>query len=262
MPSFSWLGKCIWDKKVIGTDRQLMMEEGADRWKQTAICPECLDCRDREERTTTQWRFGFTNPQRHVCVLACAYWATQVDEFLPHLSDQVVFGHEGAVQPLVKLNQLSVHLSNLKNTHIDKLASNSHQNRLLSAASLVLGSCLEAGCSMWHFLKAHWIWVSWVLTLRCGSVQPVSVNCSLQRVSHLPGDSSAVIRVSDTDMEAGSSLLFRTCIHLFMEIICQGIFGLAAFCLTEASCHFLTCLSWLLGRTWPDKQAWMSQKNE
>ncbi len=124
----------------------------------------------------------------------------------------------------------------------------------------VLGSCREAGCSMWHFLKAceyelAWFWLSgvevfsrWALTARYSE----SHTC--------PATRQLSLRVSDTDMEAGSSLLFRTCIHLFMEIICQGIFGLAAFCLTDASCHFLTCLSWLQGRTWPEKQAWMSQK--
>lgn len=124
----------------------------------------------------------------------------------------------------------------------------------------MLGSCREAGCSMWHFLKAceyelAWFWLSgvevfsrWALTARYSE----SHTC--------PATRQLSLRVSDTDMEAGSSLLFRTCIHLFMEIICQGIFGLAAFCLTDASCHFLTCLSWLQGHTWPEKQAWISQK--
>ncbi len=54
--------------------------------------------------------------ERSVCVFASAYRPAQVDEFPSHLSDQVVFGHEGAVQPLVKLYQLSMHLSHLK-TH-------------------------------------------------------------------------------------------------------------------------------------------------
>ncbi len=198
--------------------------------------------------------------ERSVCVLASAYRPAQVDEFPSHLSDQVVFGHEGAVQPLIKLYQLSVHLSHLK-THIDKLASNSRSNRLFKK-KLVLGSCREAGCRMWHFLKAceyklAWFWLSgvevfsrWALTARYSE----SHTC--------PATRQLSLRISDTDMEAGSSLLFRTCIHLFMEIICQGIFGLAVFCLTDASCHFLTCLSWLQGRTWPEKQAWMSQQQQ
>lgn len=69
-------------------------------------------------------RVRFHKPtERSVCVLASSYRSAQVDEFLSHLSDQVVFGHEGAVQPLVKLYQLPVHLSHLE-THT---LTNSHQ---------------------------------------------------------------------------------------------------------------------------------------
>lgn len=69
-------------------------------------------------------RVRFHTPtERSVCVPASAYRPAQVDEFLSHLSDQVVFGHEGAVQPLIKLYQLSVHLSNLKKHTL----TNSHQ---------------------------------------------------------------------------------------------------------------------------------------
>lgn len=51
----------------------------------------------------------------NVCV--ATYWSPQVNEFLPHLHNEVVFGHEGSVQAFIKLDELTVHLGHLRGTH-------------------------------------------------------------------------------------------------------------------------------------------------
>jgi len=48
-----------------------------------------------------------------VCVCV-THRPSEVNEFLSHLDNEVVFGHERTVQALIKLYQLTVHLSHLQ----------------------------------------------------------------------------------------------------------------------------------------------------
>lgn len=49
-----------------------------------------------------------------MCVWAVTHRPSQVNEFLSHLDNKVVFGDDGAVQAFIKLYQLTVHLSYLQ----------------------------------------------------------------------------------------------------------------------------------------------------
>ena len=52
-----------------------------------------------------------------VCVRPSTHGSSEVDELLSHVDDEVVLGHEGAVETLIKFYQLPVHLRHLTHTH-------------------------------------------------------------------------------------------------------------------------------------------------
>lgn len=82
---------------------------------------------DKERRRESSYLSGpddmttaVTGQSKDVCVCVfmhpVTHWSSQVNEFLSHLDNEVVFGHEGTVQAFIKFYQLAVHLGYLQHT--------------------------------------------------------------------------------------------------------------------------------------------------